>query len=271
MAQEGLNFKSKIQQSILENKKQPALIPFITAGFPSLQVTKELLYKFQEKNVAAIELGIPFSDPLADGPIIQGASKYAIDNGITLNKIFELLEGIKKDFNTPIILFTYFNIILNYGLEDFVKKANELNISGIISPDLPIEEAQNFKQLCKKYNIDFIMLVAPTSGEERIKKIVATSSGFIYLVSSTGVTGVREGFSQVLDNILQEIKKYTSTPVSVGFGVSKPEHIKELKKLGVQGAIIGSAFIKIIDEHKDDKSKIIRSVSDFVDSLYIEG
>ncbi len=271
MEPEGLNFKSKIQNSILESKKQPALIPFVTAGFPDLQVTKELLYKFQEKNVAAIELGIPFSDPLADGPVIQGASKYAIDNGITLNKIFELLNSIKGNFNTPIILFTYFNIILNYGLEGFVKKASELNISGIISPDLPVEEAQSFKQLCEKYNIDFIMLVAPTSGKERIKKIVTTSSGFIYLVSSTGVTGVREGFSQVLSDILEEIKKYTNTPVSVGFGVSKPEHIKELKNLGVQGAIIGSAFIKIIDEHKGDKPKVLSSVSDFIDRLYAEG
>ncbi len=268
MAPEGLNFKNKIQQSILENNQQPALIPFITAGFPNLEITKELLYKFQEKNVAAIELGIPFSDPLADGPVIQGASKYAIDNGITLNKIFELLENIKHNFNTPIILFTYFNIILNYGLEDFVKKANELNISGIISPDLPIEEAQNFKQLCEKYNIDFIMLVAPTSDEERIKKIVTTSSGFIYMVSSTGVTGVREGFSGVLGDVLKEVKKHTNTPVAVGFGVSKPEHIKELKNLGVQGAIIGSAFIKIIDGHKDNKSKILSLVSDFIDSLY---
>ena len=260
---------SRIQDSINKSSLKPALIPFIVSGYPDFKTTKNLLKLFEEKKVAAIELGIPFADPLADGPVIQKASKISLENGTNINKIFEMLNDLKADnFSTPIILFTYYNPILSFGQENFVKKAASLNVSGIIIPDLPLEESEEVSKLCKENNIDLIMLVSPTSNMERIEKISKASSGFIYLVSSTGVTGVRESFSQQLGNILCEIKSFTKTPVAVGFGISKAEHIQELKELNADAAIIGSAIIKLIDQYKDDRALLINKMDEYLDSLY---
>jgi len=267
MAQD--NLISKIQYSINNSGLKPALIPFIVSGYPDFETTKNLLKLFEEKKVAAIELGIPFSDPLADGPVIQKASKISLENGTNINKIFEMLEEIKADnFSTPIILFTYYNPVLSFGQESFIKKAASLNVSGIIIPDLPLEEAEEASKLCKENNIDLIMLVSPTSNMERIEKIAKASAGFIYLVSSTGVTGVRESFSAQLENILRKIKNFTKTPVAVGFGISKAGHIQELKELNADAAIIGSAIIKLIDRYKEDKNLLINKMSEYLDSLY---
>jgi len=267
MAQEELI--SKIEDSINKSNIKPALIPFIVSGYPDFETTKKLLKLFEEKKVAAIELGIPFSDPLADGPVIQKASKLSLENGTNIDKIFEMLETLKADdFSTPIILFTYYNPVLSFGQENFIKKAASLNVSGIIIPDLPLEESEKFSKTCKEYNIDLIMLVSPTSNIERIEKIAKASAGFIYLVSSTGVTGIRESFSVQLGNILQKIKSFTKIPVAVGFGISKSEHIRELKELNADAAIIGSAIIKLIDQYKDDKILLIDKMSEYLDSLY---
>jgi tryptophan synthase alpha chain len=259
---------SKIQASINKSHQKPALIPFIVSGYPDFETTKNLLKLFEEKKVAAIELGIPFSDPLADGPVIQKASKTSLENGTNIDKIFAMLEEIKVDFSTPIILFTYYNPVLSYGAEEFIKKAASLKVSGLIIPDLPLEESENVSKTCKENNIDLIMLVSPTSDMERIEKISKASSGFIYLVSSTGVTGVRESFSEQLGNILQEIKTFTKTPVAVGFGISKAEHIKELQDLNADAAIIGSAIIKLIDQYKDDKALLLDKMAEYLDGLY---
>jgi len=266
MAQE--DSVSKISCTIKESMLKPAFIPFIVSGYPDFEITKKLLNLFQEKNAAAVELGIPFSDPLADGPVIQKASKASIENGTNIDKIFEMLEEIKNDFTLPIILFTYYNPVLTYGAENFIKKAASLNVSGIIIPDLPLEEAGDFSNLCKQNNIDFIMLVTPTSDKERIKKISQTSTGFVYLVSSTGVTGVRQSFSRILGDILKEIKEFSEVPVAVGFGVSSREHITELNNIGADAAIIGSAIVKIIDEYRHDESLLISQMSEYIDSLY---
>lgn len=266
MEQEGLI--SKIHDSINKSSNKPAFIPFIVSGYPNFETTKKLLKLFEEKKVAAIELGIPFSDPLADGPTIQKASKISLENGTNISKIFGMLEEIKNNFSTPIILFTYYNPVLSYGIESFIKKAASLNIKGLIIPDLPLEESEEISNLSKENNIDLIMLVSPTSNDDRIEKISKTSEGFIYLVSSTGVTGVRESFSAQLGDILAKIKSNTNTPVAVGFGVSKVEHIKELKDLSADAAIIGSAIIKLIDEFKHDEHLLIRKMSEYLDSLY---
>lgn len=268
MVQEDLTFNSSISESIKKSNKKPAFIPFIVSGFPDLNTTKELLYVFQENGAAAIELGIPFSDPLADGFVIQNAAKHAIDNGINLDKIFSLLDEIKTDFKTPLILFSYFNPILNYGIEKFVNHAKELNVSGLIIPDLPVEESEYIWNLCKINDINFIMLVTPTSGKERIEKIAAKSSGFIYLVSSTGVTGIRDNFSDILSEIIAELKTQTDIPIAVGFGVSQQEHIRILEKLNVDGAIIGSAIIKLIEQYKNDKKLLVTKVSEYINYLY---
>jgi tryptophan synthase alpha chain len=259
---------SKITAAIQKSNEKPAFIPFIVCGYPSIEATKKLLYLFETKHAAAIELGIPFSDPIADGPVIQAASKEAIDNGMTLNKLFEMLSEIKNDFKTPLIIFSYFNLILHYGVDKFIQKAQETNVSGFIIPDLPYEEAQEFNLKARNAGIDHIMLVAPTSDSSRIKKIAQMSSGFIYLVSSTGVTGVREGFSDLIANILQEIKAETNTPVAVGFGVSKKEHIQDLKALNVDGVIVGSAIIRVILEYKNNTDEMLSKVSDYIDNLY---
>jgi len=271
---------SIISDSINKSNVKPALIPFIVSGYPNFETTKALLKLFEEKKVAAIELGVPFSDPLADGPIIQKASKASLENGTNINKIFAMLEEIneakdgKEGFSTPIILFTYYNPVLSFGAEAFIRKAALLNVSGVIIPDLPLEECEELSRTCKESNIDLIMLVSPTSNPERIEKIARASSGFIYIVSSTGVTGVRDTFSDMLENILQEVKKHTKTPVAVGFGISTAEHIRELQNLGADAAIIGSALIKIIEEYvddiddKDDQTLLIEKMSEYLDSLY---
>ncbi|OGH99193.1 MAG: tryptophan synthase subunit alpha [Candidatus Melainabacteria bacterium GWF2_32_7] len=259
---------SRISNSIKENHNKPALIPFIVSGYPDIEATKDLLYLFQEHKVAAIELGIPFSDPLADGPIIQNAAKKAIESGINLDKIFDLLLEVKEDIKTPIVLFSYFNPILHYGLNNFISRAKLANVAGVIIPDLPVEESEEFSRLCQENNIDFIMLIAPTSDKDRIRTIAKKATGFIYLVSSTGVTGVRDNFSETLLSIITEVKNTIDTPIAVGFGVSKPEHISNLKELNVDGAIVGSALVKIIDQYKDDKALLLGKISEYLDSLY---
>lgn len=259
---------SKISQSILNNHNKPAFIPFIVAGYPDFEATKDLLKLFESKNAAAVELGIPFSDPLADGPVIQNASRFALDNGVTLQKVLSLINDITKDVKTPIIIFSYFNPILRFGVEKFIKTAAEAGVSGVIIPDLPIEESTEFSSLCRDNGIDFIMLIAPTSSDERIEKISKSASGFIYLVSSTGVTGVRDTFSTLLADILDKIRSVVKTPVAVGFGVSKSDHIQELKALNVDGAIVGSAIIRVIDQFKSDKQLMIQKMSEYIDSLY---
>lgn len=265
MAQE---LTSKIQQSILANGRKPALLPFIEVGYPDLEFSKRLFYFFQEKGAAAIEVGIPFSDPLADGPVIQKASKIALDNGTSLKKAFDLLREIKADINIPLILFSYLNPILHMGLDKFVEELKDCNVAGVIIPDLPIEEAEELQRKLKQVEIDFIMLISPASGKERVRNIAKNSSGFIYLVSSMGVTGIREGFSAILGNVFSEIKAATSTPVAVGFGVSKPEHIVSLRDMGVEGAVIASAFIKIIDECTGDRELAVKKLDEYIDKLY---
>jgi len=259
---------SKISLSINNSIKKPAFIPFIVSGYPDLKTTGELILLFQKHKAAAIELGIPFSDPLADGPVIQSAAKKALDNGATIDKIFNLLQNLKNNLKTPIILFSYINPIIRYGYEEFLKKAKDANVSGVIIPDLPVEESEEFAALCEKYDIDLIMLIAPTSDKERVLKISKASKGFIYLVSSTGVTGVRESFSSILSDLVKEIKSVSQVPVAVGFGISKPEHIVELKDLGAEGAIIGSALIKIIDGSMDNKELLLNNISTYINSLY---
>ncbi len=255
---------SKIKHSILSSRIKPAFIPFIVSGFPDMETTKGLIKIFEQQGAAAVELGFPYSDPLADGPVIQKAAKYSLENGTNTDKIFDLLEEIKPEITVPLILFTYFNPVFKYGIEKFITKAAAVNAAGIIIPDLPQEESEEVIVLCKENNIDFIMLVAPTSGKERIKKIALKSSGFIYLVSSTGVTGVRETFSEKLKPVLREIKSFTDTPVAVGFGVSNKDHIMGLKTLGADGFIIGSAIVKLIDKYKDNREILLDNLIEYL-------
>jgi tryptophan synthase alpha chain len=258
---------SKISESIKNVSKKPALIPFIVSGFPDMEITKILLKLFDKKGVAAVELGIPYSDPLADGPIIQQASKISLENKTNPDEIFKMLGEIKNTISIPVILFTYYNPVLQYGVENFIKKSRESRVSGLIIPDIPLEESEEILDLCKKYDIDFIMLISPTSGKDRIKKISQKSLGFVYLVSSVGVTGTRESFSASLENLVKEIKSCTKVPIAVGFGVSNAEHLDLIKKTGAEAAVIGSALIKIISGCQNNQSSIPDKVSEYLDSL----
>ena len=239
---------SKINEKFLELKKSNklALMPFIMAGDPNIEKTSEILLKLQEKGADFIELGIPYSDPLADGPIIQFSASKALKSGTTSLKVIQLLDSLKKKLHIPVILFTYFNPILNSGIENFCELASKAGVAGLIIPDLPLEEASKFSKIISTYFIDLILLVAPTTPFERMKMISKNTKGFTYLVSVTGVTGERNTMENRVENLITKLKEISSSPVAVGFGISSPEHVKKVSKWGADGVIIGSAFVKRI-------------------------
>ncbi|MBQ9520912.1 MAG: tryptophan synthase subunit alpha [Acholeplasmatales bacterium] len=236
--------------SFKEVFRKKAFIGFITAGDPNIEATKRYINKMIEAGVSLIEIGIPFSDPIAEGEVITKADIRALKSGTTTDKIFEMMADIRKthpDF--PFVFMTYLNPVFSYGYDNFFKKAQEVGMLGIIIPDMPIEEKNEASEIAKKYDQEVISLIAPTS-ENRIKKIAEKSNGFIYLVSSLGVTGVRSEFKTDLKSIVSEIKKYTDTPVAIGFGISNPEAVKNMCKIA-DGAIVGSAIVRIVEEYGD--------------------
>ena len=232
----------------LKTKNKKAFIAFITAGYPNLNTTYKIVLEFAKIGVDIIELGVPFSDPMADGPIIQESSQAALEKGVNLNDILNLVKTVKKQINTPLCLMTYYNPIFCFGEERFVKKATASGVDGIIIPDLPPEEGASFIRLANKSGLDTIFFVSPTSTRERVKFISGVSRGFIYYVSLTGVTGPRRNLPADLINNLKAIRKFTRKPVCVGFGVSRKEQVKAIYKIA-DGVIVGSAIIKKIREN----------------------
>ena len=233
-----------------------AFIGFITAGDPNIECTIKFVDKMIEAGVSLIEIGIPFSDPIAEGSVISKADVRALKSGTTTDKIFDMMAVIRKkhpDF--PFVFMTYLNPVFSYGYDNFFKKSKQLGMLGIIIPDMPFEESAEAKKVAKKYDQKVISLIAPTS-ENRIKMIAENAEGFIYLVSSLGVTGVRSEFNKNLENIVKEIKKYTDIPVAIGFGISNPEAVKNMCKIS-DGAIVGSAIVRIVEEHLEDASEYI--------------
>jgi tryptophan synthase alpha chain len=237
----------------LKKNKQKAFIAFITCGYPNLSITKRLIREFAKLGVDIIELGVPFSDPLADGPIIQEASQEALKKGINLDNILNLVKKIRKeDKEIPLCLMTYYNPIFCLGEERFVKKASLCGVDGVIIPDLPPEEGKSFISLAEKNNLDTIFFLSPTSSLARIKMVATVSTGFIYYVSLTGVTGPRKNLSPDLIKNIKMIKQNTPKPVCVGFGVSNPSHVRQIYKVA-DGVIVGSAIIKKIKENLNKK------------------
>ena len=233
-----------------------AFIGFITAGDPNIECTIKFVDKMIEAGVSLIEIGIPFSDPIAEGSVISKADVRALKSGTTTDKIFDMMAVIRKkhpDF--PFVFMTYLNPVFSYGYDNFFKKSKQLGMLGIIIPDMPFEESAEAKKVAKKYDQKVISLIAPTS-ENRIKMIAENAEGFIYLVSSLGVTGDRSEFNKNLENIVKEIKKYTDIPVAIGFGISNPEAVKNMCKIS-DGAIVGSAIVRIVEEHLEDASEYI--------------
>ncbi|MBN3038862.1 MAG: tryptophan synthase subunit alpha [Candidatus Omnitrophica bacterium] len=244
----------------LRRDKKKALLAFITAGDPSLSTTKELALEFDRAGVDVLELGVPFSDPLADGPTIQAASQRALKRGVNARAVFKLVEEIRRKSEIPIALLTYYNIIYHFGLESFVKKAVSCGVDGVIVPDLPVEESKEMVLKCKKYGLATIFLVAPTSDARRIKEISERSRGFIYYVSVTGITGARRSLPAELINKVRQIKRITSKPVCVGFGVSNPKQAAGVAKVA-DGVIVGSAIIKVIEKRMGRKDLVPKTVN----------
>ena len=236
-----------------ENKK--AFIPFITCGYPSLELTEDIIYSMIENGADLIELGIPFSDPTAEGVVIQNANEKALKNHVTREKIFDMVRRIRKNSDIPLVFMTYANVVYSYDIEKFLSVSKEINIDGLILPDVPFEEKNIFEPFCKKYDIDLISLIAPTS-ENRIHKISKEASGFVYYVSSLGVTGVRQKIETDIAKIVDLIKKSTNIPVAVGFGISTTEQAKNISKYS-DGVIVGSAIIKLCDKYENNSSKYI--------------
>ncbi len=249
----------------LKRKKQKAFIAFITCGYPNLNITKRLVLEFDRRGVDIVELGVPFSDPMADGPVIQEASSAALKKKINLNDILRLVKDLRKNTQIPICLMTYYNPIFCFGEEKFTRIASQYGVDGVIIPDLPPEEGKTFIKLANKYKLDVICFIAPTTSKQRIKYISSLAKGFIYYVSLTGVTGIRTQLPKDLINNLKEINKITKKPVCVGFGISNPLQVKQINKIA-DGVIIGSAIVKKIKDNLG-KPNLIKKVADYISYL----
>lgn len=236
-----------------ENGK--AFIPFITCGDPDLETTAKIVREAVANGADLIELGIPFSDPTAEGPVIQGANIRALKGGVTTDKVFDLVRELRKDVTVPMVFMTYSNVVFSYGADKFISTCKEIGINGLILPDLPYEEKEEFLPLCRKYGVDLISLIAPTS-ENRIAMIAKEADGFIYLVSSLGVTGTRSEINTDLKSIVDVIRQNSSVPCAIGFGISTPEQAKKMADIA-DGAIVGSAIIKIIEQYGKDAPKYV--------------
>ena len=238
---------SKIREAFQNGK---AFIPFITCGDPDLMTTAAAVREMVKNGADLIELGIPFSDPTAEGPTIQGANLRALQGGVTTDKVFDLVRDLRTDVAVPMVFMTYANVVYSYGAERFIRTCQEIGMDGLILPDLPFEEKEEFLPLCHQYGVDLISLIAPTS-ENRITMIAKEAEGFLYIVSSLGVTGTRSEITTDLASIIRVVRENTDTPCAIGFGISTPEQAAKMAGLS-DGAIVGSAIIKILEKYGTD-------------------
>jgi len=250
-------------QELFEQKKSNILSIYCTAGYPQLDSTVPMMKALQDNGVDMIELGMPYSDPLADGPVIQGASGKAIANGMTLEKLFEQLRGFRQQIYVPVILMGYMNPVLQYGFEKFCQHAASMPVDGLIIPDLPVKEFENkYGALIQRFGLDFIFLITPETPEDRIRKLDSLSSGFLYAVSSSSITGKDKDFSAV-ENYLKRLKEMKlKNPIIVGFGIKDKQTFESACKYA-NGAIVGTAYIKAIDNSPDvnaDTTKFIQQI-----------
>ncbi len=249
----------------LRRNQECALIPFITAGDPDLETTAKALQVLDNSGADIIELGVPYSDPLADGPVIQAAATRALARGTTLEQVLEMLKGVSPSLRSPIILFTYYNPILHRGVDKFLGQIKDAGVAGLVVPDLPLEESAGLIKPAAEMGIDLTLLVAPTSSPERIEAIARASQGFIYLVSVTGVTGMRTEMQTRVGDLLQQIRNVTDKPIGVGFGISEPEQARQVKAWGADAAIVGSAIVKRLAEGTPEQG--LEAIAQFCQSL----
>ena len=249
-----------------ENGK--AFIPFITCGDPDLETTAQCVVEMQKAGASLIELGIPFSDPTAEGPVIMEASLRALEGGCTTDKVFGMVKRLRNELGVtvPMVFMTYANVVFSYGIERFCKNSKECGIDGIILPDVPFEEKDEFDGICKQYGIDLISLIAPTS-EERIAMVAKDATGFIYIVSSLGVTGVRSKITTDIPSLCAAVKAASDTPCAIGFGISTPEQAKTMSQ-SADGVIVGSAIVKIVAQYgKDAPAHVGEYVKSMVEAI----
>ena len=250
---------SKIRKAFKDTK---AFIPFITCGDPDLDTTKKCVLEMVKNGADIIELGIPFSDPTAEGPVIQEANLRALTGGVTTDKIFDMVRDLRKETDIPLVFMTYANVVFSYGMDKFLSICEEIGMDGLILPDLPHEEKEEFAPTCREHGIELISLIAPTS-EDRIADIVRDAEGFLYIVSSLGVTGTRSEITTDLGAMVKLVRENTDIPCAIGFGISNPTQAAKMAGIS-DGAIIGSAIIKLIAEHGTDAPKY---VGEFVHSI----
>jgi tryptophan synthase alpha chain len=252
---------SRIEKKFKEvlRRKGKAFIPYIMAGDPNLERTRELVGILEECGADVIELGVPFSDPLADGPTIQKAAQRALSEGVTLGKVIEFVGSLRRTTQIPIVLMTYYNLIFRYGEERFVREAYTAGVDGIIVPDLPPDEAGPLLSFSKNTGFDVIFLVAPTSTGERIKKVARASRGFIYYVSITGITGSKLSVDASIGSHIEKIRQISRKPVAVGFGIATPEEASEIAKIA-DGVIVGSAIVKRVEDTDENLKQYLISL-----------
>lgn len=243
-------------------KNKKAFIPFITAGDPDLDTTKELILAMQEAGADLIEIGIAFSDPVAEGPVIQAADDRALAAGTTTDQIFDMVSSLQEQIHIPLVFMTYINPIYVYGTEKFAKKMTECGVSGVIVPDVPFEEKQEIDEIFKAQGLIVISMIAPTSSE-RVQMIAREAEGFVYCVSSLGVTGVRTEISTGIADLIKQVKAVRDIPCAIGFGISTPEQAKAMAQIS-DGAIVGSAIVRMVAEHGKDSVPYVR---DYVASM----
>ena len=227
-----------------------AFIPFVTCGDPDLETTAAIVRAMAANGADLIELGIPFSDPTAEGPVIQGANIRALAGGVTTDKVFDLVREVRRDVTVPMVFMTYANVVYSYGAEKFIATCKDVGIQGLILPDIPFEEKEEFLDLCHTYGVDLVSLVAPTSAD-RIAMIAREAEGFLYIVSSLGVTGTRTEISTDLDSIVKVVRENTDTPCAIGVGISTPEQCAKMGAIA-DGAIVGSAIVKLVAQYGKD-------------------
>ncbi len=243
---------SNIQKAFEYGK---AFIAFITCGDPDLTTTAEVVKEAVRNGADLIELGIPFSDPTAEGPVIQGANIRALKGGVTTDRIFDFVRELRKEVTVPMVFMTYANVVFSYGSEKFIATCREIGMDGLILPDVPFEEKEEFQSICDQHDMDFISLIAPTS-ENRIAMIAKEAKGFLYIVSSLGVTGTRTEIKTDLSSIVEVVRQNTDVPCAIGFGISTPEQAKKMAGLS-DGAIVGSAIIKLLEKYGTEAPKYV--------------
>ncbi len=260
-----------ISNKFLELKKQNqmAFMPFVTCGDPDMAMTLSVIQELSNKGVDLIEVGFPYSDPIADGPVIQASYTRSLEKGLKVQDIFKAIGSLEKADTPPLVAMVAYSIIYRFGTDKFLKEASESGFSGLIIPDLPGDEASEIAEKVKSYQLDLIQLIAPTTPDHRVKKILKSASGFLYCISVAGTTGVRSELPEELNQQLSELKKLTDLPLAIGFGISKPEHVDKLRGKG-DGIIVGSAIVKQLENISSDsnsRNEVLEKIGKLAEEL----